>query len=235
LQDFDANTITPLGSTPFVPPAGADQIRLLLDRPDVSNDNFFASFSYLSSGSVLGGGAFSTPAQLFQGEEFVRAGFFASEEGSTPNNPFLPSSVMNGIFTFPNPLRGQWFDPPFVDGFTYTLTGGATFTEVGVPPASFGFGPVDVVVGGVVLDTLDPDEHFVFGPGVTTFSLQGISPLVDAADPRAFPTFLDFTGTATTLTMAALTPTAIPEPSTWLLLATGCVGFLVYYRRQRKQ
>jgi hypothetical protein len=86
LQDFDTNMITLLGSTPFTPPVGADQILLQLDRPDVSNDNFFGSFSYLSSGSVVGGGAFSTPAQLFQGEEFVRARFFAAQDVPVPES-----------------------------------------------------------------------------------------------------------------------------------------------------
>jgi hypothetical protein len=88
----------------------------------------------------------------------------------------------------------------------------------------------------MTLDTLDPGEHFFFIPGVSTFSLQSISPLVDAANPLAFPTFLNYVGAPTTLTMEAITaPAAIPEPNTWLLFATGIVGLLGYGWRKRQQ
>jgi hypothetical protein len=90
------------------------------------------------------------------------------------------------------------------------------------------------VVNGVPVATLNPDEHYFFGSNVTTFSLEGIMPPVDTADPSAFPTFLDFTGTATNLTMTALS-SAVPEPSTWLLLATGLVGALGYGWRQKRR
>jgi REJ domain. len=137
-------------------------------------------------------------------------GFVTTFVGSSPTDPILPNSIEDGVFVFQFPLGGNWYDPPFAGGFTYSLTGGETFSEVGAPPASFGFGPVDVVVGGAILATLNPGEHFLFAPGVTTFSLQGISPLVDTADPTAFPTFLDFTGTPTSLTMAAMVPALNP-------------------------
>jgi hypothetical protein len=79
LQDFDLDTITEIGSTEFAPPAGADEIRLRIARPDTSNNEFFASFDYLASGSVVGSGAFSTPGLGFQGENFVRAEFIVSD------------------------------------------------------------------------------------------------------------------------------------------------------------
>ena len=92
LQDIDAGTITTLGTLQFTPPVGTDQIRLQLDRPDVANKNFYASFSYLALGTEVGGGAFDTPAQLFQGEEFVRARFFAAQDAAPvpePNSALL--------------------------------------------------------------------------------------------------------------------------------------------------
>jgi len=87
LQDFDANTITVLGSAPFAPPGGADEILLNINRPSAVSDDFFASFDYLSGGLSVGHTAFATPGQMFQGEEFVRAEFnisdgFVPEPGS---------------------------------------------------------------------------------------------------------------------------------------------------------
>jgi hypothetical protein len=84
LQDFDANLISELGLAAFAPPNGADQILLQLTRPDTTNTNFFASYSYLQGGNVLGVGAFATPASLFQGENFVRAEFHAFESLPVP-------------------------------------------------------------------------------------------------------------------------------------------------------
>ncbi len=40
------------GLADFAPPNGADQILLQLTRPDTSNTNFFASYSYLQGGNV---------------------------------------------------------------------------------------------------------------------------------------------------------------------------------------
>jgi hypothetical protein len=82
--DFDANTTTILGVTPFAPPVGADQIRLSLARPSTLNDDIFASFSYLSGGSVVGSGSFATPGLMFQGENFVRGQFIVGEAAPVP-------------------------------------------------------------------------------------------------------------------------------------------------------
>ena len=79
LQDFDANIIQILGTASFAPPAGADEILLNLSRPNIANDDFFASYSYLQGGATLGSGTFATPGQMFQGENFVRAEIGASQ------------------------------------------------------------------------------------------------------------------------------------------------------------
>lgn len=83
-QDFDVNQIIEFGQADFAPPNGADQILLQLARPDTANTNFFASYSYLQSGNVVGGGAFDAPVSLFQGESFVRAEFLAFESLPVP-------------------------------------------------------------------------------------------------------------------------------------------------------
>jgi len=89
LQNFDAQTIIGLGSVPFAPPAGADEITLSLSRPDTSNDQFFASWTFLASGVPVGGGSFATPGLMFQGENFVRARFFASDSVPLPGSLVL--------------------------------------------------------------------------------------------------------------------------------------------------
>jgi len=84
IQDFDADTVTTLANVALTPPGGADQIRLMLTRPNAANNEFLGSFAFLSGGLVVGGGAFDVPAVLFQGESFVRAQFFVAEAIATP-------------------------------------------------------------------------------------------------------------------------------------------------------
>jgi hypothetical protein len=96
--DFDANTTTILGVSPFAPPIGADQIRLSLARPNTLNDDIFASFSYLSRGSIVGSGSFATPGLMFQGENFVRGQFIVGEAAPVPEAGsawfFVPGIVL---------------------------------------------------------------------------------------------------------------------------------------------
>jgi hypothetical protein len=103
LQDFVANQITEFGQADFAPPNGADQILLQIARPvtgfDGSNytdTNFFATYSYLQGGNVVGGSAFAKPISLFQGESFVRAEFHAFEALPAPE----PSTMwlLSGAF-----------------------------------------------------------------------------------------------------------------------------------------
>lgn len=84
LQDFATNQIFERGLADFAPSNGADQILLQITRPDTENTNFFASYSYLQGGNVVGGGAFEAPISLFQGENFVRAEFLAFESLPVP-------------------------------------------------------------------------------------------------------------------------------------------------------
>ena len=172
----------------------------------------------------------------------------ASVTGSTAGNPYLPSNTTNNVLTFTSPssgASGAWFDPPqsnFVNSFIYNLYGGATFTEVAAPPASFGFASVNVIVNNVIVDILaagnsanTPTNYYTFASGVTAFTLEGISPLVNAnsANTTAFPTFLKFSGTATSLTMTPANITiAVPEPAAIWLFSLAITGFLGFNRRK---
>ncbi|MGL6044151.1 MAG: PEPxxWA-CTERM sorting domain-containing protein [Sandaracinobacteroides sp.] len=154
--------------------------------------------------------------------------------GSTPATPILPFVPAPGQFYFPAPPQAAWYDPPAADGFRYELDG-ATFLTVGAPPASFGFGPLDIWVGNSNVGSLLPGGSFDLSPWATAaFELRGISPAIDPDDvgsARAFPTFLDFTDGATALRMRALT---VPEASTWAMLIAGfgMVGGMVRRRRR---
>jgi hypothetical protein len=146
--------------------------------------------------------------------------------GSDPTNPVLPDRQEPGLFVFLDPLPGLWYDPPFADGYRYELEGGATFTSVKTPPMSFGFGDIDVFIPGYgIVGVASPNVEFDLDPyNSAVFSLLGIDPPVDIADPTAFPTFLDWTGTATKLTMTAILVRGVPEPSTLALFGLACVA-----------
>lgn len=69
--------------------------------------------------------------------------------------------------------------------------------------------------------------------GITEFSITDISPLLDAADPKAFPTFLDFTPGATSLTMKAVAAPMYIAPGPLPML--GCAAALAFSRPLRRR
>jgi hypothetical protein len=89
LQDFDANTITLLGSILLNPPSGADQIFLRIDKPQAATNEFFGSYQFYDNGSPLALNTFGTPGSAFNGENFVRAQFFASHAVPEPTSLLL--------------------------------------------------------------------------------------------------------------------------------------------------
>ncbi|MCC6588382.1 MAG: hypothetical protein IT168_16940 [Bryobacterales bacterium] len=185
----------------------------------------------VSFGQSSGTGGFTsgTPATFL----FAFGGVGGIEPGTNPNVPILPFVPAPATFVFPAPPPRRWFDPPFVDSFFYELLGGALFTEVGTPPLSFGFGDVDIEVDGSVIATLAPGSFFSFPTPVAKFRISGISPKADAGDPTAFPTFLDWTGTATELRMTGDVgiDATIPEPSTFVLTAGASLILAIRFRR----
>lgn len=159
------------------------------------------------------------------------------EPGDNSQNPVLPFVPAPGQFFFDNPESGRWFDPPFAEGFAYTLLDDPTavFTEVATPPSFFGFGDLTLVVGSLSF-TLEPEVVFDFFANgltdVTSFEIRGIDPGLDVADPgfsTAFPTFLSFTGSPDLqmdyIEVSATTPRGdAPLPGTLLLLSFGLAG-----------
>jgi hypothetical protein len=213
----------------------------------------------LGQSNTAEGPSEGTPATFF----FGFRGVGGIEPGTTPEVPLFPTDIEPGtsgappVFVFDEPTPGRWFDPPFVDGFAYSLSDPtAVFTQVGVPDATFGFGPLQLVVGGIVVAILNPGDLFDFDcaindcslvdlDAVNSFRIEGIDPRIDAADPAfvtLFPTFLDFTGgtgggTALRLLMAGLVDVEplvdAPAPATLLLLLPA-VGLIAVRRRRSR-
>ena len=168
---------------------------------------------------------------------FAFGGVGGVEPGTTPGVPVLPFVPAPGVFEFPAPTWRRWFDPPFVDGFDYSL-GSGDFLSFILPP---GFGTtIDLYVDDILRAsdlTADGLTEYFFSAyglsGVKAFSLRDISPLVDAADSTAFPTFLDFTPGATALTMRARegAPASVPGP----LPALGLSAAFAFSRKLRRR
>jgi len=143
---------------------------------------------------------------------------------SPPPFPPLPGSNGQPTFTFLNPLPRLWYDPPTVDGFRISIDAGA-FTEVRAPSM---FSNLAILVGGVVVDSdLDAGESYFFGSNVGSFDIVGIRPLLDPNAPgfsTAFPLWLDFSGTPTSMQWQAL---MIPEAPTitMVMLGLAALGF----------
>jgi hypothetical protein len=159
------------------------------------------------------------------------------ECGFTPQNPILPSTnSASGQFDFPIITPRRWYDPPFVSRYDYSLSAG-NFLSFILPP---GFGnTIDLYLG----DTLkasnllgDGTTEYFFSTltpsiTVTSFNLRDITPLRDAADPTAFPVFLDFTTGSSGLTIIPTSAVSAPGP----LPALGVSAAFAFSRRLRRR
>ena len=188
-----------------------------------------------SLGQSMGAGGPNDDAPTFI---FAFGGVGSTEPGMSPDNPLLPIvDLGTGVYEFPAPVARRWYDPPFAEGFEYWLAGDGAFTAVGIDT---GFGDLTIVLedgtriaiaAGTTIDFADK------GLAPKSFKILGLR--LDTGDPdydplRAFPTFLDFSGSPDTLFMSPILvddPSAVPVPGTLLLLAPGLL-LLVRSRRR---
>lgn len=201
----------------------------------------------LAAVSTLGIDVFSLGQQTFAPDVGAPATFLFGfggvggvEPGSTASVPILPFVPAPGEFVFTTPEPGNWYDPPFAEGFVYSLVGGATFSDIETPGAAFGFGDVEIYVGGALIATVAEGSMFDLTSLATdTFELLFTSGItLDVAAPgfaTAFPLFLDWDGMATALTMSSIItsapPTSVSSPSGMLILLLTSFGIFVFRRR----
>ena len=169
---------------------------------------------------------------------FAFGGVGGIPPGTDPANPVLPLvDTGTGVLTFDAPAPRLWYDPPFATGYKYALEGGAVFKKVGI---TSGFGDLTIRLADGTLIALASDSTYDFeahGFAPTTFEILGLN--IDTGAPgydpsRAFPTFLDFDGTASRLTMTAILEDdhTVPIPGTALLVVAG-LGAMGAVRRRK--
>ena len=163
--------------------------------------------------------------------------FITVADGCTPQIPILPSTTStSGQFDFPIITPRRWYDPPYVSRYDYSL-GAGNFLSFILPPGSGN--TIDLYLG----DTLkasnllgDGTTEYFFSTltpsiTVTSFNLRDITPLRDAADPTAFPVFLDFTTGSSGLTITPTSAVSAPGP----LPALGVSAAFAFSRRLRRR
>ncbi len=161
--------------------------------------------------------------------------------GQTQDNPVLPSlfDPDTATYTFNDVISGQWFDPPFVDSFTYNITNPESlFTKILDFPTGFD-DTFNVSVGGNDLGIFAPGETVDFvsllGAGVKEFTVSGIDPLVDAEDALGFPIQLEFDTLRASFTQTPTVniPQSTPEPTS-ILGFLGLGTWLLTSRKSKK-
>jgi Nidogen-like/PEP-CTERM motif len=222
---------------------------------DAGNGNFFTlPGSFLSPGvlnlanttNVTGGDSGEWLLKIRDGDQ-------VAFDGSTPNNPLLPTDTTEDGFSFTfdvgNLEQRVWIDPLVATGYDYLVTSGpnilsAIFPELGDPD---GYEVYAFDAGGALgalLGTVGGNTIFNFGAGgVSGFALRGIDTALglDPANTTAFVTGLTFdVAGPTTITLqqnpvSTFVSGGVPEPATWamMMLGFGAAGGMMRYRRRK--
>lgn len=159
-----------------------------------------------------------------------------SGPGSSQADPIAPTRVETDpdtglpLFVFEDSPSVSWIDPPLASGFTYRMRGSSLFTAVLDLPSGFN-APFEIVVGEQSLGTFAPGSVIDFGPGVGSFTIQGIDPAVDAENHAPFAVQLEFD---TLYASFDATPIPVPEPSPPSAIVAGLIGLFGLARRRAR-
>jgi hypothetical protein len=130
--------------------------------------------------------------------------------GLVQQNPVLPDANGSGVPLFTGAPSGNWFDPPATDGFKFDMTGTSKFTDILSLPVDIDTdGQFTLVAEGQTLGSFAAGASVNFvdllGHAVTSFTVLGIDPVVNAESPTAFPIQLAFDTATADFTMTPST------------------------------
>jgi hypothetical protein len=160
-------------------------------------------------------------------------------EVGTPDLPLIPDSITintdgSVTWTFSTLgitlcVSGCWVDPPVADGFTYTMTNAALFSEIADFPSGFGT-ELEVSVGGSSLGLFGPGDSVDFtsypGGGIAEFVVTGIKPPGAVSSAEAFPLNIVFDSAGAEFTMTSIPAINVPGLGGWAVF--GLVATLAF-------
>ncbi len=200
--------------------------------PPMGLTNSFSYCVWLGTNSLCNTGANNSPTNpLFP----TNPGGGSSSSSSSSGGSSSSSSGGGGSlepWVFTQVPSGRWTDPPFVNGFAYTGTGGTLFDKITLP-TGYGASFNVYLAGNNLFGTFSAGDvvDFLAG-GVSYFEIRGIAPAVDAASPTAFPLQVFFEGGGNgDFTQLGLEAADVPEPATWVMIALAVP--VAFWRRRR--
>ena len=131
----------------------------------------------------------------------------------------------------------MYFDPPAAIGFDYEVASGPAMSAIVLPPAgddTFEVLGFDLTSGNYVsLGTALTGVRFDLRTGYSKLRVLGIeeSANVDSEDPLAFPTGIIFSSGTANVALV-MTPIAVPEPMSDVLLISTLCGLFACRRRR---